>query len=330
MTGRAEHRAGFVAGRILQHLAALLVIVTLNFLLPRLMPGSPLRWLAGEDVSLLSPEARAEIVSAHGLDRPLAEQYVRYLGRLLRGDLGYSYRQKRPVSRIIGERLGWTALLVGTGLLLSTALGLLLGAIAAWKRGGLWDIASLSACVWLGSMPSFWLGMILMALLSAHLGWFPAFGARSPWLEGGFLRRALDVAWHMVLPVTTLTLIMLPRSFLLVRYSLAEVLGEDFIAVARAKGLGEGTVVLRHALRNALLPITTDFMLRLGFIAGGAVVVETVFAWPGLGRLMYEAVLARDYPVLQAAFLAVAVGVILGNVLADAVYPFLDPRVRHG
>ena len=322
-------RAGFIAGRVLQHLFALLVMVTLNFLLPRLMPGSPLRWIAGEDVSLLPPEVRAEIIREHGLDRPLREQYLAYLARLLRGDLGHSYREKRPVSGIIRERLGWTALLVGTGLVLSTIIGIALGTLAAWRRGGAVDLVSLGACVWLGSMPSFWLGMMLMAIFSAQLGLLPAFGARSPWPVGGGLLQVWDVLRHLALPVTTLVLVMLPRSFLLMRYTLSEVLGEEFISVARAKGLGERAVVYRHALRNALLPVVTDLMLSLGRIAGGAVVVETVFAWPGLGRLMYEAVLARDYPVLQAAFLVLAVGVIVGNILADAVYPFLDPRIRH-
>lgn len=324
------HRAGFLIGRLLQYLLALFAIATLNFFLPRLMPGTPLRWLVGEEVSLLPPDARVEIIEEYGLDRPLLEQYLLYLGKLFRGDLGYSYLRKRPVLRIVGERLLWTLLLMGTSLFLATAIGVLLGAAAAWRRGGAFDTATLSIAVWFGSMPPFWVGMILVAVFSVQLRLLPAFGAQSPWLGGGCIRKVVDVLAHMVLPTATLTLIMAPRSFLLMRYSLLEVLQEDFIVVARSKGVGEREVLYKHACRNAILPVVTDFMLRLGFAAGGAVVVETVFAWPGVGRLMYEAAMARDYPVLQAAFLVLAVAVILGNALADAVYPLLDPRLRHG
>lgn len=314
--------------RSLQYALVIFVTVSLNFLLPRLMPGNPLVLLAGEDAALLPPAQRAEILQNAGLDQPLWRQYVNYLGDLVRTDWGYSYRQKRPIGEILAERLPWTLLLTGTSLALSTTLGVVFGVLAAWRRGRAADLGVLSFFIFLQSLPSFWLGMIFIAVFAAQLGWFPTFGAQTAWVRLEGWARVQDILEHLVLPVATLTLVSVPGTFIITRYAMLEVLQEEYIRVARAKGLPSSLLMFRHAVRNALLPVVTVFMLDLGFVFSGATVVETVFSYPGLGRLLFEAVLNRDYPVLQAAFLLITISVIAGNVLADLIYPVLDPRVR--
>ncbi len=318
----------FWGRKLLQYILVLAFTLALNFFLPRLMPGSPLQLLAGEDVGLLTQQEREEIMTRHGLEQPLWRQFAIYLGQLSRGDLGYSYRQRRPVRSIIWERLPWTVLLTGSALLLSTFIGVLCGTLAAWRRGRLSDLGTLTLFIFLDSMPSFWLGMILVALFGASLRWFPVFGAQSPFAGYTGWAAVLDVLHHLALPMTTLTLVTIAGLFLTMRYSTLEILGEQFITVARAKGLPERLVIFRHVLRNALLPVITLFMLNLGFVVSGTTVIETVFAWPGLGSLMFEAVLQRDYPVLQATFMIVTICVIVANMVADLLYPLVDPRVR--
>ena len=294
------------------------------------MPGSPLAHLAGEDVGALTAQDRARVLRDAGLDRPPVEQYASYLANLARGEFGYSYQQKKPVATILLDRLPWTLLLTGCALTLSSVLGAALGALAAWQRGRRLDLASLATFIALQSLPSFWVGMLLVAVFGVQLGLFPTFGARDVFgrLEGADYW--LDVAHHLALPCATLIIVTISETFLMMRYSMLAVLGEEYITVARAKGLAERWVLFRHALRNALLPVATVFMLRLGEAFAGATVIETVFSYPGLGRLMYDAVLARDYPVLQGAFLLVTLAIVFANLVADLLYPLLDPRVtRH-
>jgi peptide/nickel transport system permease protein len=314
--------------RFLQYGLVIIVTVSLNFLLPRLMPGNPLVLIAGEEAGFLPPEQRAQILRDAGLDQPLWRQYVNYIGDLLQADWGYSYRQKRPISEILADRLPWTLLLTGTSLALSTVLGVFFGVLSAWRRGQAADLGVLSFFIFLQSLPSFWLGMIFIAIFAAQLGWFPTYGAQTAWLSLEGWAKTRDILEHLALPVATLTLVSVPGTFIITRYSMLEVLKEEYIRVARAKGLPPFVLMFRHAIRNALLPVVTVFMLNLGFVFSGATVVETVFSYPGLGRLLFEAVLNRDYPVLQAAFLLITMSVIIGNILADLVYPLLDPRVR--
>ncbi|HLA25455.1 MAG TPA: ABC transporter permease [bacterium] len=319
----------FFAGKGVQYALVLLFAVTLNFLLPRMMPGSPLVFLAGEDVGFMTAGQRAQLIHAFGLDQPLWRQYVIYLAGLARGDLGHSFQQGRPVVEIILGRVGWTVLLVGISLLLATLIGIAWGTAAAWRRGRRLDLGSLGAAMLLESMPSFWLAMIFIAVFAAGLRWFPVFGAMTP---GAGLRgwsQVVNVAWHLTLPLVTLTLITIPGMFLIMRYSMLSVLGEQYIATARSKGLAERGVMFRHAMRNALLPVSTVFMLNVGYVVSGATVIETVFSYPGVGRLLFEAVLARDYPVLQGTFFVLTVSVITANIVADLLYPLIDPRVRH-
>jgi len=317
-----------ITGRLLQYVLVLLVAVTINFLLPRLMPGNPLALIAGADVGLLTPEERQEVIERAGLDRPLIVQYATYIGDLATGDFGYSYRQKRPITDLIAERLPWTLLLTGIALAISAVVGTLLGALSAWRRGRFTDVASLGVMIVLESMPSFWLGMLLVSIFSVQLGIFPTFGAITPAAGYQGLEAVIDVVRHAILPALTLSILSVPGVYLTMRYSMLGVLGEDFIRTARAKGLSERAILLRHVARNALVPVVTVIALRLGFAFGGTVVVETVFSYPGLGRLIFEAVSGRDYPVMQATFLVFTIAVLISNLLADYLYPLLDPRAR--
>lgn len=316
------------AGRALQYLLVFIVAVTLNFLLPRFMPGNPLALIAGVDVGLLSPEQRAQIIANSGLDQPLLAQYFAYWGDLFRLDFGFSFRQNRPIIDMIAERLPWTLLITGASLVVSALIGIVLGAASAWRRGRPTDVGTLSLMIALESLPSFWLGMLLVSIFAVQLGWLPSFGAITPAgrLEG--MDAVLDVVSHAILPVVTLSVLSVPGVYLTMRYSMLSVLGEDFIRTARAKGASERRVLFRHVARNALAPVVTVLALRLGYAFGGTVVIETVFSYPGLGRLVFESVSGRDYPVMQATFLVFTVAVLLANLLADLLYPLLDPRTR--
>lgn len=314
---------------LLQYVGVLFIAITLNFLLPRLMPGNPLVLLAGVDVGLMTPEERQEVMVAAGLDRPLPVQYIDYLSDLARGDFGYSYRQNRPIGDIIMERLPWTLLLAFSSLLISAIVGILLGALSAWRRGSKLDLALLNSMIATDSLPSFWIGMLFIAIFAVQLRWLPSQGAVTPAARFTGGEQIRDVVLHAIMPVATLSILSVPRIYLTMRYTMIGVLGEDFIRTARAKGVNERGVLLRHMIPNALCPVVTVLALRFGFAFGGTVVIETVFSYPGLGRLIFEAVSGRDYPVMQAAFLLFTIAVLLSNIVADWLYPRLDPRARH-
>lgn len=318
----------FFAAKFGQYALVLLVALSLNFMLPRFMPGDPLQYIIGEDIGRLTPEERDRVRAEEGLDRPLHEQFGRYVADLSRGDLGWSIGKKAPIGDILKDRLPPTLLLTGSALLLSTLIGVALGAAAAWRRGSRSDLGIMSFFIFLESLPAFWVGMLLVAIFAVNLRVLPIFGFESPYVRYEGLDRIRDIAVHLVLPLATLTIVSITAMFLTARYSMLSVLGEEYITVARSKGIRERWVLFRHALRNALLPIATLVMLRVGFIVSGAVVVETVFAYPGVGRMLFEAVLARDYPLLQAGFILATFTVVAANVLVDLIYPILDPRVR--
>jgi peptide/nickel transport system permease protein len=246
---------------------------------------------------------------------------------LTHADLGISVRYGEPVRSVIRDRLPWTIALVGTSIVLASLIGTVLGVWAAWRRGRRSDIGSMAIVMFLDSTPIFWLGMLLLGVFSVELGWLPLFGAVPVGDQAG-LALTGEVVKRLILPVSTLTLATMGGVFLVARYALVGTLREDFLFMAEASGLPTRRIVFGHALRNSLLPISTVIMLNLGFMLGGATVVETVFSYPGLGRLVYEGVLARDYPLLQGTFLLIALGVILCNFISDLLYPLLDPRVR--
>ena len=319
--------ARHAARTTLQYALVLFAAVCLNFALPRLAPGDAVDYLfPPEQTGAITPEQRTQVLAEFGLDQPLPTQFAHYLRGIARGDLLVSVRYGRPVVDLLVERIGWTALLVGSALVLASMVGTLLGFRSAWKRGSAGDAGVLSGVMFLDALPSFFVGLILLLVFSVQLGWLPTFGAQPSSTETG-LALVVEVGKRLVLPLVTLTLTSIGPVYLVARSALLSELREDYVAMAEAKGLTQRQV-RRHAQRNALLPVSTVVLIGLGTLAGGAVVVETVFSYPGLGRLIYESVLARDYPVLQGAFLLLAVGVIAANFLSDLLYPFLDPRVR--
>ena len=315
--------------RAFGHLITLFLAISLNFLLPRAMPGDPLALIAGEAVRQMGTEKVAELRAAYGLDLPWWEQYLIYLGRLARGDLGQSYRYSggQSVSQVIANRFLWTFLLVATSLTLATVVGSLLGAWAAWHRGSARDLGLLSLLFTVRSMPSFWLAMLAIPVLAVRWRWLPSGDAYSiPRLSG--LAGVVDVLAHAILPISVLTISYLPQPFAIMRSSMLSIMGSGYITTAQAKGLREGVVLYGHAMRNALLPAVTSFALDFGQMLGGVTLIETVFNYRGLGLMMFEAVKTRDYPLLQGGVLVFTLGVLALNLLADWLYLRLDPRLR--
>lgn len=312
-----------------QYALVLIAALTVNFALPRLAPGDAIDYLLPpEQTGALSPELRAQVLEQFGLDQPVTTQYVEYMKGIATGDLLFSIRYKRPVTEVLAERVGWTALLVGGSVVLSTVLGAWLGFRSAWRRGRASDGSTLGVVMLVDSLPPFFVGMMLLLVFSVGLGWFPSYGA-SPTVDASGIGLVLAILRRLVLPLVTLTLASIGPMYLIARSALVSELSEDYVVMAEAKGLSDRQV-RRHATRNALLPVSTVTLIGLGTLVGGATVVETVFSYPGLGRLIYESVLSRDYPVLQGAFVLLIVGVILANFLNDLLYPLLDPRVRAG
>ena len=311
-----------------QYAVVLWVAVTLNFALPRLAPGDPLEFLIGPELGTLTAAERQRVLREFDLDRPLLQQYARYLAGITRGDLGRSIRYGLPVRTILLDRIRWTLLLVAPAIVLAAIIGTALGLLAVSWRTPRHDATLVAAMVFIDAVPMFWTGMLLIAVFSVTLGWFPSYGATTRSPTGDAFGAAGDLLRHLALPVATLTLGGAGHTFLVARASLHTTLGEDFVRTAAAKGLTRAAVLTRHAVRNALLPVYTHTALGLGSLVSGAVVVETVFSYPGVGRLIAEAVAARDYPLLQGAFLAVVVGVVGANLLTDITYPVFDPRLR--
>ena len=313
---------------VAQYVLVLIVTLSINFALPRIAPGSPLLYLVGEDVATMTQAEQDQVLREFGLDRPLPEQFVDYVTGILHGDLGTSVRYGLPVWDVLRDHLPWTLLLMGTSLLLSAAIGTVVGVIAAWKQGGKQDVGALALVLFFGSIPPFWVAMLLITFFSARLGWLPSYGAYSIGTVPGTPEYAFGVLQRMIMPVLALTLVNTSSMFLTARSAMAMALEEDYIMLAHAKGARELTVVFTHGFRNALLPIYTNVMVSMGHLVGGAMVIETVFSYPGLGSTIYDSVLARDYNLLQGAFLLVTISVLLANFIADLGYPLLDPRVR--
>ena len=310
-----------------QYILTLLAALGLNFLLPRIAPGDPLDYLLSEDVLLtMSDSERVRALAELGLDLPLWAQFYQYLAGLASGNFGISTQLGQPVLDIILDRLPWTLLLTGTALILATSIGIVLGVVSARKQGQLSDVSVLILVLFVGSLPPFWLGMMLIILFSSSLNWLPAFGAYELGVASGSWAWALGVAQRLILPATALGLVQLASMLLVARSSMLVALEQDYIVFARSQGVCEQKIFFRHAFRNALLPIYSHAMLGLGGLLGGALVIEAVFAYPGLGSLIVNGVSARDYPLLQGVFFFTTISVILANFLMDLFYPLLDPR----
>ncbi len=318
---------GFVGARLGKAVVVLFGILVLNFLLIHAAPGDPAAVMAGE-AGAADAQFIEQLRTRFGLDRSLPEQLWRYVSGVAQGDLGYSYRQQMPVATLIFERLPATLLLTGTAFAVSLGLGTLAGAIAA-RRVGTWADTAISAVALVFyATPLFWAALMAILLFSVRLEWLPSFGYESVGADHGPLGRALDIGAHLVLPAMTLGLFFTAVYARMTRASMLEVAQLDFVKTARAKGLPEGLVQRRHVLRNALLPIVTLAGLQAGQLVGGAILTETVFAWPGIGRLMFEALSSRDYNLLLGVFLVSAAMVLLFNLVTDVVYRLVDPRIR--
>jgi peptide/nickel transport system permease protein len=316
-----------IAGKVAERLLVLFIIATILFFMFRFMPGSPL-------VAYISPTFTAEqqdaLLKSFGLDKPLPVQYVMYMGNLVRGDLGRSFFYKKPVAELMGELLPNTLMMTLIPLLIAYAFGIVAGTVLAWRRGSKLEGAGIIYTLISRSAPEFWVGMLLLTLFAFRLNWFPASGATSPGvIYPSFLHQltSRDFWKHLVLPALTMAFYLQGLPLLLMRSNMIDVLEEDFVTMARMKGLSEWRVVLRHAARNALLPVVTAMALGIGYTIGGDVVVETIFSWPGLGRMLVRAVANRDYPLAQGAFFVLAALMVFMNLFADLMYYVLDPRV---
>ena len=329
-TQRRPSYAKYVGGRLLGALGSLAFVLVVNFFLFRVLPGDPARTLGRG--RFRTAEQLEAFRANYGLDQPLPQQFLTFLKNTLTGDLGVSLRYRVPVSDLILDRLWPTLLLVGTSTLLATLIGVYLGMVSAWNRGRAVDRVTTGSTLTLYSMPEWWLGLLLIATLAVGFGpipgMFPTGGLHSVDVDPGTFGYVLDTVWHLALPVTTLTLAYLADYSLIMRSSLLDELGQDYLLTARAKGLRDLQVRRRHAVPNALLPTTTLVAINLGFVVSGAITIETIFSIPGLGLLATEALTIPDYWVLQGVFLVASAAVIVANLLANLLYGILDPRVR--
>lgn len=321
---------GYLIRRAFYAFVTFLIVLVLNFIIPRLMPGSPVQYFANPKI-LPSIESHL-LTTRFGLDKPVWDQFLLYLGGVFSWppDLGLSYTfYPTPVLTVIMNYLPWTLLLVGSATMVTAAIGILVGIWIGSKQGTKTDTVVTSFSFFFWTMPFFWLGTILLYFFSIFLHIFPAGGAASPDLSTmPILGQAADIASHLFLPGLTLTLAAFAGYSLIMRNTVVEELGQDYVTVATAKGLSRRAVLFRHAARNAMLPMITLIGLNLGYVVSGALLVEVVFSYPGVGWLTYQAVLSHDYPLLQGLFLVLSMAVILANLLADVVYSFVDPRIK--
>jgi peptide/nickel transport system permease protein len=304
--------ANYLLRRLLGLIPVLLGVSLLVFAILKFIPGDPARAVAGLDAS---PDDVENIRHQLGLDQPLQVQYVAFLGNALRGDFGRSVRSRRPVSEEVGNTLPATVQLAVVSMCIATAIGVTLGIVAATRQNTIWDAITMAGALLGISVPIFWLGLMLILVFAVQLGWFPSQGRGGP--------------ENLVLPSLTLGAASAGTIARMTRSSMLEVLRQDYVRTARAKGLGEQIVVVRHALKNAAIPAITVIGLQFGYLLGGAVITETVFAWPGMGRLVVEAIKFRDIPVVQACILLLALMFCLINILVDLLYAYLDPRIRY-
>ncbi len=323
---------GYLIGKIAQAFLTLWFVLTFNFILFRVMPGDPAALLLRGSAAF-NPESVAQLTKDLGLDQPVLQQYFTYLGDTLRFNFGDSFVYGgAPVSEVVGTKIWPTVLLVGTSTIASILIGLAIGIWGGWRRGTWADYGSLGFTLFVYAMPEFWFGILVLMAFSGGVGPFPSIfptgGYSTPGADLTGFAHWVDVLNHMVLPFFVLTVAYLGEYAIIMRNSLIDVMADDFVMTARAKGVREKQVLWRHVVPNALLPTWTLTMLSIGFIFGGAITIEYVFSWPGLGWLTVQAIQGKDYAVLQAVFLIFSAAVILANLIADVTYMYLDPRVR--
>ena len=335
-----HQRLDFILRRFAFSLLILIAVLVLNFLLFRIIPGDPVQMLM---TPRMTEATRERIRQEYGLDKPLwlnfqayrdsgefsalfDAQFVYYAKNLARGELGESFRQRKPVAELLKNRIGPSILLICTAEILSIIIGTFFGLIAAWKRKSFADTLTMLVSLTAYALPPFWIGIVLLTFARGHL---PMGGLLTPgMIYSSNLEKFQDIGSHLILPGITLAMMLLGAYVIIVRNTTLEVLAEDYVLTAKAKGLNPLQVLKAHGLRNASLPLVTIIAMDLGFALGGSIQIETIFSWPGLGSLMFDSIGQRDYPVLQAVFLVLAVLVISANFIADLTYAILDPRIR--
>src|SRR4051812_340845 len=318
----------FVAQRIVKGVFVLLAIIVMNFFLIRLAPGDPATVMAGE-AGASDPLFVQQLREKFSLDKPLPEQLLTYVKGVATLDLGFSFRQQMPVSKLIADRLPATLLLTLTAFAISLILGTTFGTLAARLAGTWADTAITVAALLFYAPPIFWVALMTILLFSVYLGWLPSFGYETVGANYTGMQHFLDVAAHLVMPAATIGLFFMATYTRMTRASMLEVKRLDFVKTARAKGLRDGVILRRHVLRNALLPVVTLAGVHAGTLVGGAVLTETVFAWPGIGRLMYDALIQRDYNLLLGVFVVSSAMVLIFNLVTDLVYRLVDPRIEY-
>jgi len=318
----------FILRKVVAAIVTIAVIVCANFFIFRITPGDPVRMMFRDP--RVSADSLALMTQKFGLDKPLSSQFVAYVKNLAKGDMGLSFSQQKPVLEVLAERIPNTLLLVVTALMIAILLGVILGAIAGWVSGTRFDTFILTASVTMYSIPTFALGIVLLMVFAYLIPIFPLGGITTPasGYEGFELIR--DVGWHMFLPAFSIVIWYVGEYVILTRSSMIEVMGQEYITTAQAKGLRKSIILKNHALRNAMLPVVTITGVNLAFAAAGVIEAETVFAWPGVGRLAYDAVSQRDYPLLQGVFMLFAFAIVLANLVIDLIYGLIDPRIKVG
>lgn len=315
--------ARYVIARSVQTFITLLIILTLIFIMFESLPARP------QDLLSLNPnlEPSQKIYLTHlfGFDRPVHERYITYMKNMLTFDFGISFTHAQSVGDMLQERIPRTLLLFGLATILAYAIGILLGALIAWRRGGVLDGSSVVISLTFYNMPSFWIGLIFLVIFASQLKWFPLTGWYDPTYN---MAKWLNILWHMTLPLIVLLLLQLAGTVLLMRTAMLDIIGENYMVTAKAIGLPERTVLFKHGARNAMLPVVTSFIISIVFAIGGAVVLENVFTFPGMGALYIESLIELDFPVAQATLFIITLMVLIGNFVADLIYGYLDPRVR--
>jgi peptide/nickel transport system permease protein len=317
----------YFARKILNSLLTIILIASFNFVLFRILPGDPARLLVPK--GRFSMDAMAKEKAAFHLDHPMWEQFIYYWGDTVQLKFGDSFAQKRPVAQVVGERIWPTVLLVGTGTIIATIIGLITGVMAGWRRNSKFDVITTNTGMVMYSMPTFWVCLIFIMIFATWLRWFPVGRMYDPGVVyTSWFSQFGALMHHLFLPAFTFAITYMGEYHLIVRSSLTGVMREDYVLTARAKGLSDSNVLWRHVVPNAMLPTVTLVMMNIGFVLSGAILTEAVFNWPGLGLLSFDSMMQRDYPVMQAVFLLGSIAVIVANLIADIMYYYLDPRVK--
>jgi peptide/nickel transport system permease protein len=313
----------YIVERVIQTFITLIIILTIIFILFESLPAKPQDLLAQNP--LLKPSDKEYLIRFFGFDKPIEERYVIYMKNMLTFHFGTSFSQAEPVSSLLTERIPRTLLLFGLATIISYLIGIYVGAFIAWKRGGAADGTAVVTSLVFYNMPSFWIGLIFLLVFASRLGWFPLTGWYDPSVH---LWKPLNIAWHMALPLIVLILLELAGTVLLMRTAMLDIIGENYMVTAKAIGLPERKVLYRHGARNAMLPVVTSFIIAIVFAISGAVVLENVFTFPGVGALYIRSLSQLDFPVAEATLYIITLLVLIGNFVADMIYGYLDPRVR--